>query len=56
VFVAFEATGADLEPAVVREAHPLEIRLAAFFAGRVELGGARAVGITAGQATSFLAD
>ena len=51
----FQALGADHHSAARGERRPLEICLAAAVAGRVEFGGADAVGVTAAILTTFLA-
>ncbi len=55
--VLFKTRGADFNATLcARETGPLEIGLAADLAGGVELGGTDAVGVTAGDQTTLVAD
>jgi len=55
MFACLEALGADFDPAAGGQSRPLEIGIAADFAGRVELGGADAIAVAAAHQRTLIA-
>lgn len=55
--ILFEAGGTDFNPTVFAgESGPLQVGLPADLAGRIKFGGTDAVGVTAGDQTTLVAD
>lgn len=55
MFASFNALGADFDAVAIRKSRPLEIGLLAGFDGRIKLGGADPIGITARHRPGFAA-
>ena len=54
--IFFEAGGADFDSSSIRQSRPLQIGVAALFAGRVELSGADSVRVVATNDCSLVAN